>query len=136
MIHVLAKGLIRKEDSILLIKRDLNSSFGGGLWDIPGGKLEFGEETKDALLREVYEETALDINVLRVLDVCSGISDKKGKQYITIIYLTDYMKGKINLNEEHDEYIWVKLDELDRYKSDMVYYAKHGIEYYKEQNKI
>jgi len=55
-------GLIRKGDRILIQKRPAKGLL-GGLWEFPGGKIERGESDKDALLREIKEETDLDVNM-------------------------------------------------------------------------
>jgi A/G-specific adenine glycosylase len=55
-------GLIRKGDRVLIQKRPAKGLL-GGLWEFPGGKIEQGESDKDALLREIKEETALDVNM-------------------------------------------------------------------------
>lgn len=55
-------GLIRKQGS-LLIQRRPETGLLGGLWEFPGGKVEPGEDQKEALLREIREETALQVDI-------------------------------------------------------------------------
>ncbi len=112
MFRVLTKALIRKGEEILLLKRK-DGSFGSGLWDIPGGKLEFGELPIESLEREIFEETSLKVKVIRPISISSGINETKTKQYITIVFLCDYQGGDIKLNDEHSEYKWVSISKID-----------------------
>ena len=126
MIKVLTKTFVFKDNKVLLIKRDENSNFGGGLWDIPGGKLEIGETPKESLIREVFEETSLDIEISKLFDINSRMGEKKEKQYITIIFLSNYLKGEVKLNSESSDFKWVDLKDLENYKT--IYYVKEAID--------
>ncbi len=125
MFVVLAKALIIKEDKILLIKRNDKSLFGGGIWDIPGGKVEFGESPEESLIREIHEEISLNIKLLNVIDVNSAIDKNAPIQYITIVYISNYVNGTIQLNDEHSEYAWVDIRNNEDYKK--LYYVEDAI---------
>ncbi|RKD32713.1 NUDIX domain-containing protein [Thermohalobacter berrensis] len=129
MFRVLTKALILDNDKILLLKRK-QGSFGGGLWDIPGGKLEFGESPKESLIREVYEETSLKVDIHEPIRVSSGINEERNKQYITIVYLCTYKSGKVTLSKEHSDYIWVKLSDIEKF--DKIYYVNEAVNEYKK----
>ncbi|WP_052045289.1 NUDIX hydrolase [Caloranaerobacter azorensis] len=124
MFRVLTKALIRKGEEILLLKRK-DGSFGSGLWDIPGGKLEFGELPIESLEREIFEETSLKVKVIRPISISSGINETKTKQYITIVFLCDYQGGDIKLNDEHSEYKWVSISKIDDLEK--IYYVDEAI---------
>ena len=53
--------VVKCKDKVLLCKRNAQGSF-PGMWSIPAGKVEEGEETIDAAKREFFEETAIDID--------------------------------------------------------------------------
>jgi 8-oxo-dGTP diphosphatase len=131
MFRVLTKALIFKDNKLLMLKRKLGSSFAGGTWDIPGGKMEFGEQPENALVREVYEETSLKIEILDILSISSGVNKVKRNQYITIVYICNYVSGSVSINSENIDYEWVDADKADKHEK--IYYLKEAIEKYKEK---
>ena len=64
--RIAAYGLVRTGDRVLLTR--LSRSTHEGHWTLPGGGLEFGERPVDAVVRELYEETGLDVRVDELLD--------------------------------------------------------------------
>lgn len=125
MFKILTKALILKNNKLLILKRKESSKFAGGLWDIPGGKLEFGENLEDSLKREIYEETTLKVNVKKVLNVASSVDIKTENQYITIVYICEYESGNVQLDGENTNYEWAPLDSLKEFEK--IYYLNDAI---------
>lgn len=63
-------AVVRRGDRVLLSRRAHEPHV--GLWDLPGGFLESGEHPEAGVVREVREETGLDAQVVRLLDVAMG----------------------------------------------------------------
>jgi 8-oxo-dGTP diphosphatase len=103
-----AKAFIVKDGKLLLIKRRPNDAHRPGEWDIPGGRLESGENPYLGLQRETREEVALEIEIKAPLDVHYFTRDD-GQQITLIIFLCQSINGDIKLSEEHTEYKWVDL---------------------------
>ncbi len=61
------KGLIEEDGQYLLLEQSTGSSY---LWTLPGGKIEFGESSGDALEREVKEEVNLEVNAGGPVGIC------------------------------------------------------------------
>lgn len=104
--HIGVYGILIKNESILLIKK-ANGPYKGKL-DLPGGSLEFGEKPEKTLIREMKEETGLDITKYEINNsdsvVVDWIYDKKEitTHHIGIFYdIKDY-KGKIKEKVEID----------------------------------
>ena len=60
-------AIILTPDGVLLQRRDDN-----GLWGLPGGAVEPGESVRDAVIREVREETCLEVEPVRLVGVYSA----------------------------------------------------------------
>lgn len=68
--HVRVTGVVIEEDRILLLNQDTDT---GRSWSLPGGKVEEGEPLATALVREMREETGLDVEPGRLLYVCDHL---------------------------------------------------------------
>ena len=112
--------VLNKKGEILLIQRINNDSWNSGFWEIPGGKLDEGQDITHALEREVFEETNLLINPISrtAYFESSVISHGKyiGMPYIVIIGISLLDVGKIKLSEEHQDFIWATLTKALKYK--------------------
>ena len=69
--RVAAYGLVRDGGRVLLTR--LGRSMHKGLWTLPGGGVDFGERPVDAVVRELHEETGLDVAVDELLDADAEI---------------------------------------------------------------
>lgn len=104
------KGVILHKGKVLLIKRANHVHFGGGTWEFVGGKLEFGEDLEDGLVREIKEETGLDVNVEKILYAKS--IQEPARQLVVLTYLCKCNGNNVILSKEHVEYMWAAKNEL------------------------
>lgn len=113
LLGVAGKAVIRKKGKILLLKRSPKSDFDPELWELPGGKIDYGENLVQALKREVMEEVGLHIKVGRPFKTWHFYKDKF---WITgITFLCDYVEGRVNLSLEHEAYVWIEPLEYKNY---------------------
>ena len=105
---VVTAALIRKNDKILIAQRKPNDSL-GGLWELPGGKLEPGEREEDCIRREIREELDFGITVLQKL----GIFQKEFSKRIIELHVFEcrYAGGQPKAIECAD-WRWVNVAEL------------------------
>ena len=110
IVHAL---IMNAEGNVLLIKRSETEDVLPGVWDIPGGTLEDGEDPKEGVLREVKEETNLEVKNLRLFHYTSSVDYGKNEQFVRLIFTGECASSDIRLNpEDHDEYRWVLPDTI------------------------
>ena len=107
------RGIVKNSnDEILILRRHPKSRTNPHKWELPGGKVDPGEFFDEALVREIKEETNLDISDLEVFNAVDDI--QPGKHYITIQLIANKFSGElINLEpNKHDQWKWFRLDNL------------------------
>jgi len=97
--------IFNKENKILAIRRSKTHQRQPLGWDIPGGILEFGEDVKKGIEREIKEETGLDVEELKVIDAFSWLTDAN-EFWVTIFYTAKVKTGQVILSWEHDAFQW------------------------------
>lgn len=107
-------AVIQKGEEVLLIQRGKEPDKGS--WVVPGGHVNFDEDLEEAVLREVKEETGLEVEIIGII---STKADKEGLDprgyHVTVNYLTVPIGGKISRNrEEAKEIRWFKLGGLPK----------------------
>jgi 8-oxo-dGTP diphosphatase len=103
-------GVIASRGRLLVLRRAPVMAYRPGSWDLPGGHIALGESFEDCLLREVREETALDVAIDRLLGLHSMVSEP----YLQVLYgcrLTVFQNVKLR-PDEHVEHRWATPDEL------------------------
>lgn len=111
-IYPALKAVIVKRGKILVLKRSSKEDCSKETWDIPGGKIEFGEIPEKALKREIKEEAGVDVEILTPLRIWSFFKNKR-TQVFGVTILCKYKKGKVKLSEEHTAYKWIKPEEIE-----------------------
>ncbi len=94
-------GIILKGSKILLVRRAITPF--SGCWVIPGGHVEYGERVEEALKREMKEELGLTVKIKKLFGVYSDPKRDPRYHTVSIVYLCQKTKGKINLNHEASE---------------------------------
>lgn len=79
----------------------------------PGGHVEHGESFSGSVIREVKEETGLDIQ-RPVLCGVKQFQTKEDARYVVLFYKTDRFSGMLRSSEEGDVF-WIKRSELETY---------------------
>ncbi len=115
MNSILVSGVvIEKDASIVIVKEAKESCY--GKWNIPAGRLNQGEDFISAAIREVKEESNLDI----VLDGIVGIYTEIGDvNIIKVIFKGTALNNKITRSEEEIlDVKWIKIDDFLKMSKD------------------
>ncbi len=95
--------VVKNRDRILLLKRK------DGLWEFPGGSVDWGEHPEKAAVRETSEETGIRIANPELIGITSATYEKEGheKHSVYIVYTADCESDDVKLSKEHYEYRWL-----------------------------
>jgi len=110
-------AVILDGDKILLEKRKNEPS--KGKWSVPGGLVELGESVEQAVIREVKEETGLEVYEPRLVDVVNYVSlGEKGAviyHYVIVDYLVTVKSGNPKAASDAEALKWVPFNEVEEY---------------------
>lgn len=91
-----------------------------GLWSIPGGLVELGENAWEAAVREAWEETGLEVEIIDLLGVVDKIErDEEGRvrfHFVILDYLAEAKGGILRASSDALEARWVRREELSQYR--------------------
>lgn len=107
------RGIIKNDsDEILIVKRHPKSKTDPEMWELPGGKVEKGEDFEDALVREIKEETNIDCTVG---DFCEAVqNDYMHKRTVQLMMYLDNITGDVKISEEHTDWMWAGTGDIKK----------------------
>ena len=109
--NVVGVIILNEKNQILIMSRKTDD-FMGGIDELPSGNMEQGENIYDAIIREVKEETNIDVvnvkSYIGSFDYISG-SGKKARQYNFVL---DVKNTENIILTEHDKYKWLTIEEI------------------------
>jgi len=107
-------AVILHDDKVLLVRRGKSPSF--GKWSLPGGLVELGETTREAIAREIVEECGIKIRVVDVAGVIDRIvRDDAGRvryHYVLVDYLAYPESTDVEAGSDAAEAQWFSIDRL------------------------
>ena len=110
-------AVIVRDGQVLIVKRRYEPL--AGRWSLPGGTLELGETLEAGVIREMREETGLDVDVGPVIEVFDRIMFDDGQRVRYHFVLVDYLcwpaGGELCAGSDVDEAIFVDPDSLGPY---------------------
>jgi len=113
---IVVAGFIREEGKVLLAKRATTKTLAPGMYHLPGGHVEFGENVQVALAREIVEEFGVRIEVLEPFFAFSYVTGEIHTVgvvcHVRLVEPTKSIRLKL---DETAEYVWVNEKELRHY---------------------
>ncbi len=106
---VAAAILIEQDGRVLLVRR-INEPF-RGLWTLPAGFVDAGEDPRKAAERECLEETGLTVHATSVLEIIAGREHPRGADFV-IVYRGEMLSGNLKAGDDADQAAWFRLDAL------------------------
>ena len=109
------RALIRSNERILLVRRSGGNPLYVGQYELPGGKVEFGEDPEQSIEREINEELGTEAGAVQLYRIVSWMDTvERDTQHIIVVYLVGLggANTKIRLSSEHDKFEWTRLSEI------------------------
>jgi 8-oxo-dGTP diphosphatase len=108
-----AIGVVFKNHHVLLVQR--KNPPDAGRWGLPGGKIERGERIAAAVTRELYEETSLTTQAVRVFDAIDVLDPDTpaDHHFVLIAVLCIWIEGEPSPGDDALDARWWHLDKLD-----------------------
>ena len=107
-------------EKVYLAQRAVTKKFFPGVFELPGGHVDFGEDIVDGLKREIREEIGKDILVGDAFNVFTYMNEVKGAHAIEVCYFAEFAGGidGIQLHpEDHTDGRWFTADQFDEYRA-------------------
>jgi len=101
-----------KTGKYLVLKKSDVEDINPNTFDMPGGRMEFGEKLEQAVVREAKEETGLDVTVQQVFNAWTFAKKDKDFQLTGIDFLCITKQEKVKLSEEHSGFEWRSVEEI------------------------
>lgn len=111
------RAIIRNDQKTLLFRRANGRQSILGKYELPGGKLGYGEQPEDALARYLKDDASLIIQSAQLYDVLTYIDhDDRDIQYTFILYLVSLSGtgNKVRVSANYDQYAWKKLGDVQQ----------------------
>lgn len=117
--RISVRAIIRQNNKTLLLRRANGRPTILGQYELPGGKLAYGEQPEDALRRHLHDDAGLHMQTGQLFDAVTYIDrDDRDIQYAVIVYLVGLADDHrtIALSPNYDKYIWKNASDLQQEK--------------------
>ncbi len=104
-------AIIQKSSSLLFVKRK-NYPF-KNQFALPGGFVNEGETIEDAIVREVYEETSLEVHPIDILGVYSDPTRDPRGHIMTVVFIVLVIRGIPTARDDAHEISWIPINKID-----------------------
>ncbi len=130
--------LLDKNGDFLLLRRSDTHPTLAGFYDLPGGGVNGEESSREALVRELKEETNLDIPSRDVRVLYTTTQLMHDVSYPTLLYLVrvDEEKPEVRISWEHKSYEWAPLERLAEVEPQIAPTYREALNYIRENNII
>ena len=103
---------LRDAEGRLLLQRRPDGKHHGGLWEFPGGKVESGENPRDALVREIAEELSIALDPQH-LEPAHFAEEHARNRIVLLLYTSHQFAGAI-VPEDGQEWGWFNIEDAAR----------------------
>ncbi|MEK6800896.1 MAG: (deoxy)nucleoside triphosphate pyrophosphohydrolase [Nanoarchaeota archaeon] len=110
---ILVMAAIIEKNKKFLITQRKKETHNGLRWEFPGGKVNFGEDPRKALEREIKEELGIEIKAEDIFELSSHVYNKE-KHIVLLACHCIYEKGEIK-KQDIEDFKWILPKEISKY---------------------
>ena len=123
--------LVNKEGSVFLARRGPKAKNEQGLWEFPGGSVEFGETLAQALKREMFEEYGIQVSVGGLVDVVDHILPQEHQHWVSPSFICQILSGEpyIREPEKCTEIGWFGMNQVP---NELTQITRLNLEHYRQ----
>ncbi|RLG40631.1 MAG: hypothetical protein DRO05_05880 [Thermoproteota archaeon] len=107
--------ILNGQGKVLILRRGARKRY-SGKWELPGGRLRFGESPREAACRELREETGFCIDPKSIVSVDTYSytygNKRSAVQFVIPLYVSKAEGEPVLTPEEHDDWCWMTLEEI------------------------
>lgn len=125
--HLTVLGVLKRPDGRYLItQRRMDKEWGAGWWEVPGGGVRAGEDSQDAVIREIKEETGIDVSSAEggLVFTYKRVNPEEKNNYFVDIYkfVVDFLDNDVKVQEEEVEGFQIaSLEEIQAYAQEGIF---------------
>lgn len=112
--QVSIKGILRRNNKALFLKTAKKE-----MYELPGGRIDFGESVEQTFKREIKEELGFEkIKMGNLINTWSFTNIRENVNYHFTLFDFEFFtdESKIELSDEHTDYKWIGVEELNKFE--------------------
>lgn len=136
-IDIVCANIIEKDGKFLLVKETKEKV--KGQYNLPAGRLQEPESLLETAIREAKEETGLEVEPQKLVNIGQKIDDERNKTIVVFSFKSEVNSGEIRTSEEHPEvdyFSWKEVKELERKGLLRSVYIKSALEDYRRGRRV
>ena len=116
---VVAGVIVNKGGRVLILQHNKNEDIFPNMWELPSGKREFLEDSESCLIREIKEETGLNVKIIMPFSIFD-YQIKKPKEIRDTTQINFLVRvvnqKKVKLSPEHQNFAWISKNDIEKYQ--------------------
>ena len=130
--RIAVKAFVVNKNKLLVVKRAKDEVQMPNIWELPGGRLDQGEDPYIGIIREVREETGLYIKPILPMSI-NHFQRNDGQTITMIVSFCKPVGGRLSISDEHQDIDWIDLKEskqklTDFFHKDVDIFHKLGLD--------
>jgi mutator protein MutT len=113
--QIAVRAIITNSVNEILILKRANTSYGNGFWNLPGGKIDFGETAEQAIKKEIKEEINLDCHSAKFQFYLDNLPNEMTDLHFVTLFFECKCTGDLQLNPESSAFKWIDSDKIADY---------------------